>query len=111
MADIKIEGLEKLQKALKKNVTLSDVKRVVKQNGSELQSKAKRKAPVDTGDLKRSIGLEISSGGMTAKVEPTVEYAAYLEYGTRFQKAQPYLKPSLEEQEKQFKSDMQKLVK
>lgn len=111
MADIKIEGLEELQKALKKNATLNDVKKVVKQNGSELHKKAQRKVPVDTGTLKRSIGLEFTDGGMTAEVDATAEYGEYVEYGTRFQRAQPYIRPSLEEQERQFKSDMRKLVK
>jgi HK97 gp10 family phage protein len=111
MASIKIEGLDKLQAALKKNITLNDVKKIVKQNGAELQTKAQREVPVDTGTLKRSIGLELPNGGMTAEIEPTAEYAAYVEYGTRFQRAQPYLKPSLREQQRQFKSDMQKLVK
>ena len=60
MAGIKIEGLDKLQKHLKKQCTLDDVRNVVKMNGAELQNKAKRMAPVDTGTLKRSIGLEIT---------------------------------------------------
>ncbi len=111
MAGIRIEGLEELEKRLKKNATLSDVKRVVRKNGARLQSRAQRNAPVDTGNLKRSIGLDIVNGGMTAEVEPTAEYAAYVEYGTRYMNAKPYLKPALEEVEPEFKADMQRLVK
>ena len=111
MADINIVGLKELEKQLKKNVSLNDVKKVVKQNGSELHRNAKRKVAVDTGTLKRSIGLESSNGGMTASVEATAEYAEYVELGTRFMKAQPYIRPSLEEQEGKFKSDMKRLVK
>ena len=122
MADIKIVGMEKLQKKLKKNVDMADVKRVVRHNGAEMQTKAQRKAPVGTpestgipgyvgGTLKRSIGLECTDGGMSAEVEPTAEYAPYVELGTRFMEAQPYLKPAFEEQSKEFRKDMQKLVK
>lgn len=111
MSGIKIGGLEKLQKKLKKNVTMNDVKIVVKQNGAELQSKAQNNAPVDTGNLKRSIGLSIEDAGMTAKVKPTADYAGYVEYGTRFMEAQPYMKPALDEQKQQFKNDMKKLVR
>ncbi len=122
MAGIRIEGLEELEKRLKKNATLSDVKRVVRKNGARLQSRAQRNAPVGTpastgipgyvgGTLKRSIELDIVNGGMAAEVEPTAEYAAYVEYGTRFMNAKPYLKPALEEVEPEFKADMQKLVK
>ena len=73
MPKIKLEGMEKLQVKLKKNVQMSDVKRVVKENGKSLQEAAQRKASVDTGTLKRSIGLEIRDGGLTAEVEPTAE--------------------------------------
>lgn len=111
MAGIKVVGMDKLEKQLKKNVTLNDVKKVVRKNGVGLQKVTQKKAPVDTGTLKRSVGIDITDSGMTATVEPTAEYSAYVEYGTRFMKAQPYMKPALEEQEKLFKADMQKLVK
>lgn len=110
MGDIKIVGMEKLQKKLKQNVRMDDVKRVVRHNGAEMQAKAQRNAPVDTGYLKRSIGLEITDGGMAAEVEPTADYAPYVELGTRFMEAQPYLKPAFDEQKEKFKKDMKKLV-
>ena len=110
MGNIKIVGMEKLQKKLKKNVRMDDVKRVVRHNGAEMQEKAQRNAPVDTGHLKRSIGLETTNAGMTAEVEPTADYAPYVEYGTRFMEAQPYLKPAFDDQKEKFKKDMKKLV-
>ena len=122
MGDIKIVGMEKLQKKLKKNVRMDEVKRVVRHNGAEMQEKAQRnteqfkgyqnpdprKRP--TGTLKRSIGLEITDSGMSAEVEPTAEYAPYVELGTRFMEAQPYLKPAFDDQKEKFKRDMKKLV-
>ena len=111
MGDIKIVGLEKLQRKLKDNVRLNDVSRVVRHNGAEMQAKSQQNAPVDTGTLKRSIDLEITDGGMTAEVEPTAGYAPYVEFGTRFMEAQPYLKPAFDEQSEKFRKDMQKLVK
>ena len=122
MPKIKLEGMEKLQVKLKKNVQMSDVKRVVKANGAALQEAAQRKAPVGTpqstgipgyvgGTLKRSIVLEIRDGGLTAEVAPTAEYAAYVEYGTCYMNAQPYMRPSYNQQKEKFKSDMKKLVR
>ena len=122
MPKIKLEGKEKFQVKLKKNVQMSDVKRVVKANGAALQEAAQRKAPVGTpqstgipgyvgGTLKRSIVLEIRDGGLTAEVEPTAEYATYVEHGTRFMNAQPYMRPSYNQQKEKFKSDMKKLVR
>ena len=115
MAKIKVEGLEKLEKALKDNVSLDDVKRVVKNNGSQLQRKMQNNADFkkgyQTGTTKRSIGLEIQDGGFTAESGPETEYSPYLEYGTRYMDAQPFIKPAYDEQKQKFKRDMEKLVK
>lgn len=115
MAKLTIEGLDELQKALKKNATMEDVKKVVRHNGSEMHQKIVNNADFTrgyaTGTTKRSIGLEITDGGFTAEVEPKTEYSPYLEYGTRFMDAQPFVKPGYNAQKGKFKSDMQKLVK
>lgn len=111
MAGVKIIGIEKIQKKLRQNVQMADVRKVVRHNGAEMQAKAQQNAPVDTGTLKRSIGIEITDGGMTAEVEPTADYAPYVELGTRFMEAQPYLGPAFNEQKEKFKKDMKKLVK
>lgn len=115
MAKIKWEGLNKLQKKLKENVTMNDVKRVVRQNGADLQHKIQEKAEFtkgyQTGQTKRSVTLDIKDGGFTAEAGPTTEYAPYVEYGTRFMEAQPFVRPALEEQASKFKRDMQKLVR
>jgi len=108
---VKFTGINELQAKLKKNTDLSAVQRVVKQNGSELQRKAQRNAPVDTGTLKRSIGLEVQNGGMTAKSEAGADYAPYVEFGTRYMESQAFMKPAYNEQKEQFKRDLDKLVK
>lgn len=111
MAKVKVVGIEKLQAKLEKNVRLDDVRRVVRTNGAQMQEKSMRNAPVDTGHLKRSIGLNMTDAGLTAEVTPTAEYAPYVELGTRFMEAQPYLKPAFDEQKEKFEKDMKKLVK
>lgn len=103
---IQIEGLEKLQKKLIENATLDDVKKIVKQNGSELTAKMVRKASFSkgyqTGQTKRSIRLTIKDGGFTAEVGPETEYSPYVEYGTRFMTAQPFVRPTASIQKKYF---------
>lgn len=115
MAGIKVKGLDKLQKALKANVNMNDVKRVVRHNGQQLHRKMQSKADFTrgyaTGETKRSIGLEMKDSGLTASVGPETEYSPYLEYGTRFMDAQPFIKPPFDEQKAKFKQDMQKLVR
>lgn len=116
MPKITFEGdLDKLHRRLKENVTMDDVRRVITHNGQQLQSKMQRKADFakgyQTGQTKRSIGLEFCDGWKTAEVEPTTEYSPYLEYGTRFMDAQPFVKPAFDEQKEKFKKDMDKLVR
>lgn len=111
MADIKFNGIDDLRKQLQKNMNMDDVKKVVKANGAELQQRAMRDAPVDTGALKRSIQLDIRYGGMSAHVNPTQHYASYLEYGTRFMSAQPFLRPNFFYQRYQFIKELQQLMK
>ncbi len=115
MAEIKVTGLKELEKVLKDNVRLDDVKRVVRHNGSQLQRKMQDKADFkkgyQTGETKRSIGLDIRDDGLTAAVGATTDYSPYLEYGTRFMEAQPFVKPAFDEQKEKFKRDMQKLVR
>lgn len=115
MAKFDVKGLDKLEKALKENVTMDDVKRVVRTNGSQMQRNMQRKADFkegyQTGTTKRSIDLEIKDSGFAAEVAPETEYSPYLEHGTRFMEAQPFVKPAYEEQAEKFKSAMQRLVK
>ena len=139
MAKIKIDGLDKLQKALKDNVTLDEVKELVHRHGSQMhrkmQSNANFKGHYEwvagkgkvfkkpTGTTKRSIFLDIEDEGFSATVGPgetplnpktglpSTEYSPYLEYGTRYMAAQPFIRPAFEEQKEKFKRAMQRLVK
>lgn len=115
MARIKLEGLTELQNKLKKNVKMDDVRKVVRKNGAEMARKMVTNADFDkgyqTGTTKRSINLEMENSGLTASAGATTEYAEYLEYGTRFMEAQPFVKPAFDEQKEKFKKDMSKLTK
>lgn len=111
MAGVRIDGFDKLEAKLKRNMDLGAVRTVVRKNGADLQEKAQKNAPVDSGNLKRSIGLDITDNGLTAEVEPAADYAAYVEYGTRFMDAQPYLKPAYDEQKKKFVKDLNELMR
>ena len=108
---VKLIGFEKLETKLTKNMDLSKVKATVKKNGAQLQKKAQKEAPIDSGHLHDVLFLELTDGGMTAEVESTAEYAAYQEYGTRFMKGKPHIRPAFDEQKGKFKSDLGKLVR
>lgn len=107
---IELKGAGPVLKRLKNLSDMSGIRKIVQLNGSEMMQKAQREAPVDTGQLRRSIQLDIIDGGMTAKVSANTEYAAYVEYGTRFMGAQPYLRPALRDQAEQFRSDLERFA-
>lgn len=117
MAEIKLVGHGKLEKKLRKNMNMDAVKRVVQKNGDQMNARMKKNTETaftkgySVGDTASSINTSISDGGMTATVEPTTEYAPYPEFGTRFMKAEPFVRPAFEEQVVQFKNDMDKLTK
>lgn len=66
--------------------------------GADITRDAKTLAPVDTGNLRASIGMETTGDGragvMTVAVGPTAAYGAYVEHGTSRMAAQPFLAPA-----------------
>lgn len=111
---VHITGLDEIIKDMNKATQRAfgeAVQNAVRLSGSECQEEAKRVVPVDTGFLKQSIGLTMTDNAMTAEVEPTAEYASYVEYGTRYMSAQPYMRPSFYKQEPKFKKDMEEIPK
>ena len=108
---LSFKGVDQLVKHLNKAASLKDVQNVVKSNGTDLTKKMQQLAPVDTGYLKRSIKMSLTDEGFSAEVGPYAVYAAYLEYGTRFQSAQPFIRPSFNIQKEIFKSDLERLMK
>lgn len=113
---ITVKGLDTIQGKLKKNVTMDDVKRVVKKNGADLVRTMKEETTMayvkgySTGDTAGSINLEITDGGLTAKVGPTTEYSPYVEYGTRFMAPEPIARPSLDKVKPKFFRDIERLI-
>lgn len=65
--------------------------------GIAVEGHAKGICPVDTGRLRSSIGHELGSdgGSLFVRVGTNVEYAPYVELGTRRMSAQPFLTPAL----------------
>lgn len=64
---------------------------------------AKRACPVDTGRLRNSITHIVDEGTRHVVIGTNVEYAPYVELGTRHQKPQPYLKPAAKDHYSTYK--------
>lgn len=85
-------------------------KAVVRKAGFDIEGHAKNMVPVDTGALKNSINTEFEKGGLTAIVAPHMEYAAFVEYGTRRMSAQPYMTPAAEAVRPSFIAAMKQML-
>lgn len=86
-------GIELNRRGLKK---LEDM---LFQIGLEIETQAKKNAPVDTGRLMNSITTEKVEGAETLRVVvgSDVEYALYVEKGTKDMEGQPFLIPAAKE--------------
>lgn len=96
----------------KKATSLPKVVEAVQRNTAEMQANAQRKAPVDTGFLKRSIYLKMQQEGtsVVGEVGADASYDPYQEYGTRFMPAHPHLRPAYYEQVDKFRKAMHEVV-
>lgn len=69
-----------------------------RKTGANITRDAKINAPVKSGNLRASIGMEVTGDGrrgvMTVSVGPTAKYGKFVEEGTSRMAAQPYLRPA-----------------
>ncbi|GII87063.1 hypothetical protein Ssi03_50530 [Sphaerisporangium siamense] len=68
---------------------------VVEKTGHNTVGYAQNLAPVDTGNLRASIGVDFDDDGLGFEAGPTAEYGADVEYGTRPHVIRPREKKAL----------------
>ena len=71
--------------------------------GLYLEAQIKIRCPVDTGLLRSSYHMEETANGV--EVGTNVDYATYVENGTKYQHAQPHVRPALIATKKRFGKD------
>lgn len=77
--------------------------RALERIGLSAEGYAKKECPVDTGNLRNSITHAVEMDEKAAYIGTNVEYAPYVELGTRRSKAQPFLKPAATEHSTVYK--------
>ena len=99
---IKIEGVRKLQQAVtdfEGRIDKESIK-VLRQAAVRVRRRQKELAPVEDGDLKRSITYRIrgTRWRRTAEIGPKLgeKYPMYQEFGTARMAPNPYVQPSIE---------------
>lgn len=113
MADFsfRLEGVADLEKALDSDKKVKAVDKAVKYHGSKMTQDAMRYAPVRTGYLKATIGAGLKVEHMKATLSPSAHYAAYVELGTRYMGAQPYLHPAWVKASFDLNQDVARILK
>lgn len=88
-----VDDLEALEDAVDKHLTEAMETLVLM-----IESTAKTIVPVDTGRLRSSIASEVRQIGPVIKgfIGSNLHYAPYVEMGTRYMSAQPYLRPAVD---------------
>ncbi|SDY23140.1 HK97-gp10 family putative phage morphogenesis protein [Thermoactinomyces sp. DSM 45892] len=89
---------------------LSKIVQQMKQNeknaleavGLFVTSETKIRAPVDTGRLRSSYRHRVNSGKKNVTIGTDVQYAIFVEKGTRHTRSQPHLTPAIEENQAQI---------
>lgn len=109
--EIKLDGLDDLDKTFREAVEMDDVKKLVHQGTAYMQQLEMSYTPVDTAFLKRSETISIEDAGLTGKVETNAEYAEYQEVGTRWIYGKFYAKRANEKAGEKFLSDLERLMK
>lgn len=62
---------------------------IVKKIGFDTVAGAQKRVPVDTGNLKNTIGQDFDDDGMGFEAGPTANYGADVEYGTQAHEIRP----------------------
>jgi HK97 gp10 family phage protein len=79
---IRIEGIDHLRGKLNDSRADAPIKRFLDRGAIYIQGQARMKAPVDTGVLRNSIGVE-DAGKRTREIGTNKTYGPYVEFGTR----------------------------
>ena len=61
---------------------IREVRQIVMQTANLIQAETKALAPVDSSNLRGSIEVTFSRGGLSAEITVGAHYAIYVEYGT-----------------------------
>lgn len=138
MSDIRIDGLEEVLERLDSVANVENIKQAMGKACALVEGAAKRKAPKDTGELRRSITSKVESDGndILGIIYTPLEYAPYVEYGTGIfaeeegrkdvpwhyqddegnwhstsgQKPHPYMRPALNENMEQIKRILREAI-
>lgn len=110
---VRVQGTAELRRALER--LRGAERRQAQQDGLEAGARivemyAKVAAPVDTGTLRNSIMVDEVTPER-AIIVPHTDYAEHVEFGTSRMAAQPYLRPAVDEHEREIVAAIEDAVR
>lgn len=120
---VRDKGLAKLQTSLsrKRQNMLSRTQKIVTEYTGQCMKEAHTNAEpgkifvkgYSKGNIRDNLGDRISVDGykITGEVGTTMLYAPYIEFGTRFCEAEPFIKPAVDKVEKKFTKACEAMLK
>jgi HK97 gp10 family phage protein len=94
---IDVDGVEELKSAMQRfdSGMQRQVHRFLTSWAADVEASAMRKAPARTGYLRSTIYAKIKE--WVAEIGADAAYSYFVEFGTRYMQAQPYLYPAIQE--------------
>jgi HK97 gp10 family phage protein len=101
---IKVTNSTKLKRELKElpDELRKGIRKAVRSSASAIRTGARKRVPVDSGDLKKSIRFKTDRDGLGAVVKVHEYYGHFIEFGTSSIPAHPFLRPAAEAERKAF---------
>lgn len=98
MADFEFGEIYALERTLDASGPKAEAmaKTLVKKVGLDTVTRAQALVPVDTGNLKNSIGVDFDADELGFEAGPTANYGHYVEYGTSRMSPRPYMRPAFD---------------
>lgn len=108
---ITLQGTQLTQRRLESfsRGVLRDLEEILDIYALLIQRQAQILAPVDTGFLRNNIFVE-HDGRWARLIVASAEYAVFVEYGTRYVAAQPFLAPAARSYQRDFRVACQQAI-
>lgn len=98
---VKIKNINEIKRAFSQapQIMNTEMRTALTRSAITVQGQSMQNSPVLTGRLRASHVFTVFGNGMNMRAEvfPTVDYGIFVHEGTRFQKAQPFLRTALEQ--------------
>lgn len=89
---------------------IREIEPVVAATGLRIVADAKTAAPVDTGFLRSSIGMDVDPDGLGLEAGPTAAYGGYVEHGTSRMAPRAFMGPALDRNSGAFMQALEEIA-